>query len=108
MSGIHPRIVNDPDEFFYQVEKLSNYRGSAIYWWRNTGVRADVQQATTVTGGHMTLHIRDQSGAEVYGRSLADSGLFASNNGPAGLWTIQIVYDGASGSVSFRAHKRTE
>jgi hypothetical protein len=107
MSGIQPRIVNNPDEFFYQVEKLAKFRGSAIYWWRNTGARADVQQATSVTEGHMTLHIRDENGAEVYARSLADSGVFASTSGPAGLWTIQVVYDGASGSVSFRAKTRT-
>lgn len=104
---IQPQIVNDPDDFFYQVPRVADYRGSGIYWWRNNGSYANVHQATTVTTGRIALVIRDANGAEVYSRSLADNGIFVSSGGAAGRWSIHIMYEGASGSVSFRAQKKT-
>lgn len=105
-DGIQPQVLSETDDFFYQVPKLAGFVGSGIYWWRNTGPRASVHQATTVTAGRMTLVIRDANGAQVYSRSLGDPGIFVSANGVAGRWTIQVVYEEASGSVSFRAKRK--
>lgn len=105
--GIQPQIVNTTDDFSYQVSSVSNYSGSAPYSWQNTGISANVNQATTVTSGNMTLVITDAVGTQVYSHPLSDNGTFVTANGVAGTWTIRVVYSGAAGTVNFRAQKKT-
>jgi len=105
--GIQPQIVNNTDDFSYQVSNVGDYSGTTTYWWQNTGISANVNQSTTVSAGSMTLVIRDASGTQVYSRSLADNGTFVTADGVAGLWTIQVVYASSSGTVNFRAQKKT-
>lgn len=105
--GIQPQIVNNADDFSYQVSNVADYSGTATYSWQNSGVSANVNQATTVNSGNMTLVIQDAAGTQVYARSLADNGTFVTSAGIAGTWTIQITYGGASGTVNFRAQKKT-
>jgi hypothetical protein len=105
--GIQPQVMNMTDDFAYQVSNVRNYSGTLSYTWRNTGVQANVNQATTVTAGTLTLVIRDASGTEVYSRSLADNGTFITAAGDTGMWNIRVVYSGMSGTVNFRAQKKT-
>jgi len=105
-AGIQPEVTSRRDEFAYRVPRVSNYRGSGIYWWQNSGIAAHVQQASAVSGGMTRLVIRDHNGVEVFSRSLADGGSFMTQNGASGRWTIQVVYDGASGTVSFRVRRK--
>ena len=101
--GIQPQIANLADDFSYQVSSVSNFSGSASYSWHNTGIRANINQATTVASGSMTMVINDANGTQVYSRSLADNGTFVTAAGVAGAWTIRVTYNGASGTVNFRA-----
>ena len=103
--GIQPQITNSPDNFQYQATSVTNYTGTLSYTWQNSGTLANVNQATTVTAGTATLVILDGNGTQVYSRSLADNGTFATASGVAGAWTIRIVYSGASATVNFRAQK---
>jgi len=105
--GIQPQIANLPDDFSYQVSSVSNFTGAAPYSWQNSGISANVNQSTTVTSGSMTLVITDANGTQVYSRSLADNGTFVTADGVAGTWTIRVTYSGASGTVNFRAQKKT-
>jgi len=105
--GLQPQIANLTDDFSYQVSGVSNFSGSAPYTWQNTGISANINQSTTVTGGSMTLVITDAVGTQVYSRSLADNGTFVTADGVAGTWTIRVTYNGASGTVNFRAQKKT-
>ena len=105
--GIQPQIANLTDDFSYQVSGVSNFSGTAPYTWQNSGISANVNQSTTVTGGSMTLVITDAAGTQVYSRSLADNGTFVTADGVAGTWTIRVTYTGASGTVNFRAQKKT-
>jgi hypothetical protein len=105
--GIQPQIVNTADDFSYQISNVSGFTGSATYWWQNTGVSANINQATTVTSGTMVLTVRDANGTQVYSRSLADNGTFVTADGVAGTWSIQVSYDSASGTVNFRSQKKT-
>jgi hypothetical protein len=105
--GIQPQIANLTDDFSYQVSNVRNYTGSATYSWQNTGISANVNQATTVTAGSMTLVIIDPNGTQVYARSLSDNGTFVTGDGVAGSWTIRVTYDGTSGTVNFRVQKKT-
>jgi hypothetical protein len=103
--GIQPQVTNSPDNFQYQATSVTNYTGTLSYTWQNSGTLANVNQATTVTGGTATLVILDANNVQVYSRSLADNGTFATASGVTGAWTIRIVYSGASATVNFRAQK---
>lgn len=105
--GIQPQITNLTDDFSYQVSNVRNYTGSATYSWQNTGISANVNQATTVTTGSMTLVIIDPNGTQVYARSLSDNGTFVTGDGVAGTCSIRVTYDRASGTVNFRVQKKT-
>jgi hypothetical protein len=105
-AGIQPDITSRRDEFSYRVPRVTSYRGSGLYWWQNSGITAQVQQASAVSAGSMRLVIRDANGAEVFSRSLAEGGSFLTQNGVSGRWTIQVIYDDASGTVSFRVRRK--
>jgi hypothetical protein len=102
--GIQPEIINQPGNFEYQVSDVQGYTGTLSYSWQNSGVQANVDQSTTVSGGSVTLRILDATGAQVYSRSLAENGSFATTAGQAGAWTVRVIYSGAVAPVvNFRA-----
>jgi hypothetical protein len=103
--GIQPQVTNSPDNFQYQTTSIVNYTSTLSYTWQNSGTVANVNQATTVTGGTATLVILDANGVQVYSRSLADNGTFATASGVAGAWTIRVVYSNTSATVNFRVQK---
>jgi hypothetical protein len=55
----------------------------------------------------MVLTITDANGTQVYSRSLADNGTFVTADGVAGTWTVRVTYTLATGTVNFRAQKKT-
>jgi hypothetical protein len=102
--GIQPQIVNQPGNFEYQVSDVQGFTGTISYSWQNGGTQANVNQATTVSSGTVTLRIFDAAGAEVYSRSLVDNGTFVTTAGQAGAWTVRVIYSGATAPVvNFRA-----
>ena len=104
--GIQPQILNQPDNFEYQVSDVQGFSGTLSYSWQNTGTSATVNQATTVSGGTITLRILDATGTQVYSRSLSENGTFATAVGQAGTWTVRVIYSGAiAPTVNFRAQK---
>ena len=105
--GIQPQIANLPDDFSYQVSAVTNFTGVYVYAWENTGVAANINQATTVTAGTITLQVTDANRTQVYSRSLSDNGTFVTANGVAGTWRLRLSYAGASGTVNFRVQKKT-
>ena len=104
--GIQPEITNTVDNFQYQVTSLRHYSHETSYVWQNTGVQANVNQATTITSGTATLVILDDVGTQVYSRSLEDNGTFVTAVGTPGSWTIRVTYSHASATVNFRVQKR--
>lgn len=105
--GVEPEIVNTTDSFEFQISDVADYTNTLQYSWQNTGTTANVDQATSGTGGSMTVTILDADGTEVYSRSLADNGTFVTTSGTAGNWTIRVGFNSASGTVNFRVQKRT-
>src|SRR4249920_1882073 len=86
--GIQPQVTNAPDNFQYQVSNVQNFTGTRVYSWQNTGAKASVNQATTITSGSIMLVIEDAGGTEMYNQSLAVNGTVDTGVGTAGLWTI--------------------
>lgn len=105
--GRDPEIINDVDNFQYQITDVQGFSGSQLYTWQNTGTSATVNQSSAVTGGSVTLVIRDANGTEVYNSSLASDGTFPTDTGVAGNWTIRVSYTAGSGTVNFRVDKAT-
>src|SRR5512135_1735300 len=79
-----PQVANVTDNFQFQATGVTNVTQTLNYTWQNTGTAASVNQATTVTGGGATLTIFDSSGTQVYTRSLASNGTFATASGATG------------------------
>jgi hypothetical protein len=103
--GKDPEIINSTDNFQYQITDIQDFSGAHQYSWQNTGTVATVNQSATVAAGSATLIIRDANGTQVYSRSLADNGTFASSAGTAGTWTVRVVYVSADATINFRADK---
>ena len=103
--AFQPEVSNLTDNFQFQSTGVTGVTQTLQYTWQNTGTKANVNQATTVTAGSATLTIRDASGTQVYTGSLADNGTFASGAGASGNWTIQIVLTNMSGTINFRVQK---
>lgn len=104
--GREPEISNTTDSFELQITDVRDYSRNVLYSWENTGSVADVNQASSVTAGSVTLRIYDDDDREVYSRSLTENGSFATGSGTTGTWTILVVFADASGTVNFRVEKR--
>ena len=102
-----PQVVNSTDDFQFQVTGVTGATQTLDYSWRNTGVQANVNQSCAITGGTATLVLRDSTGAQVYSRNLADNGTFVSTAGAASAWSMQVILTNVSGTVNFRAQKKT-
>lgn len=103
--GRDPEIINTTDNFQYQITGIQDFSGTQVYTWQNSGTTATINQSAAVAAGTATLVIRDATGAQVYSRSLAENGTFATSAGVAGAWTIRVSYSGASATVNFRVDK---
>jgi hypothetical protein len=105
--GRDPEIINGVDNFQYQISDVQSFSGTQLYTWQNTGTAAVVNQSSAITGGTVTLIIRDANGDEVYNSSLAPDGTFSTATGVSGNWSIRVTYVGGSGTVNFRVDKAT-
>jgi hypothetical protein len=100
-----PEVSNATDTFQWQVTGLESVTQTFTYDWQNTGVTADVDQSSSVTGGTALLRIRDASGTQVYTHSLTEDGTFESDAGDSGEWTIEVRLTDVTGTLNFRVQK---
>ncbi len=100
-----PQVVNLTNDFAFQVTALANVSDEIQYTWRNDGTTANVNQSPSNLTGTVTLVILDANGTQVYSRSLAENGTFATTAGTAGNWTVRVRFTQASGAVNFRLQK---
>ena len=105
--GVEPEVVNDTDAFQFQVSSVQGYTGTYDYAWNNTGTLANIDQSSAVAAGQAVLVLLDANGAEVYSQDLAVDGSFATSAGMAGGWQVRVVLTGMTGTLNFRAEKRT-
>jgi hypothetical protein len=103
--GRDPEIINNVDNFQYQITDIQDFTGTQVYSWENSGTTATVDQSASIASGSVTLVLRDANGVQVYSRSLADNGTFSSTAGTPGTWTVRVVYNSADATVNFRVDK---
>ena len=98
-------IANRTDTFEWQATAMARISQTLTYDWETTGTTADVNQASSLTGGSATLTIWDDEGREVYTRDLGGNGTFTTLAGTAGTWRVRVKLSRASGAVNFRVDK---
>ena len=100
-------VANVADNFQLQVSNLDKVSQTLQYTWVNTGVQANINQSSALTGGSATVTIKDNAGTQVFNSSVSPNGTTVSTAGTAGNWTIQLVLDKAAGTINFRVQKKT-
>ncbi len=103
--GNQLQVTNAPDDFQFQVSNLSNVTQTLTYNWSNTGDSANVNQASSLTGGSATLTIRGPTGTLLYQSGLQTNGTFHTLKDATGTWQIQVVLSKADGTLNFRVQK---
>ena len=103
--GNQLQVTNAPDDFQFQVTNLKNVTQTLTYSWSNTGDSANVNQASSLTGGSATLTIRGPTGTLLYQSGLQNNGTFHTVKDVTGTWQIQVAVSQADGSLNFRVQK---
>jgi hypothetical protein len=98
-------VTNSTDSFQAQASSMVNITQSLTYTWQNTGATANVNQSGAITSGSGTLRILDVDGAQVYSRSLSETGTFETTASSPGAWSIQLDLSGTSGTLNVRVQK---
>lgn len=102
-----PQIVNTTNSFSFQLTGVQNGDGSLAYTWQNTGTAATVDRSSSISGGTVTLTIRDAANAIVYQGALnGATGSVVTTAGVAGAWTITVDFAGATGTINFRVQMK--
>lgn len=99
------QVTNTADDFQFQVSNLNNVTQTLTYNWSNTGDSANVNQASSLTGGSATLTIRGPTGTVLYQSGLQNNGTFHSLKGTTGTWQIQVELSKSDGALNFRVQK---
>ncbi|MBU8872018.1 MAG: hypothetical protein KOO60_14215 [Gemmatimonadales bacterium] len=105
LAPFEPEISNNVDSFSLQATSVLGVTLTRDYAWQNTGVVANVNQATTVTNGSASLKILDTVGEQVYQENLASNGTSGTSDGMTGDWTIRMVLTNFSGTINFSVEK---
>ena len=90
------------NDLAFEVTGLEDATTELQYSWINDGTVASVVQSPTDLTGTATLFIRDGAGTQVYQRTLAENGTFATTAGVPGTWTVRVRFDEANGAVTLR------
>ena len=107
LAAFQPEIVNNADDFSFQITDAASVMTSRTYSWQNTGTQVNIDQSTVATGGSASISILDASATEVYQKDLSTDGSFQSSSGTTGTWSIVVDFQNFSGTMNFRIQKAT-
>lgn len=105
LSEFQPIILNNPDNFLFQVTDIENVTDISQYLWANSGTRAKVNQSSLINDGSAILRIHDADGIEVYYNDLNLDGNFTTSIGRSGTWLIQLDLSKVDGDINFSIQK---
>jgi hypothetical protein len=103
---LEPQVVNLRNSFNFQATNLFGVFEDVTYRWQIDGTTATVAQSPTALLGDATVFVTDAKGVQVYQRSLAENGSFATTTGVPGTWTIRLHFADASGDVAVQMNKQ--
>jgi hypothetical protein len=105
-SSFQPEVINVRNDFALQATGLLDFTDDVQYAWVSDGTAATVSQSPTLLTGTAILFVFDGAGTQVYQRSLAENGTFATTTGVPGTWTVRLRFQEASGNTTFRLVKQ--
>lgn len=105
--GHQLEVTNAIDQFQFQLTALDGVTDSRRYDWQNTGTRATIDVSQAITGGSAILIIRDANGVVMYEADLAEGGDSTTPEGVPGMWEIEVILTGTTGTFNFRVQKTT-
>lgn len=83
-------------DFKFNAKQLKKASQPWHYTWHNSGTVASVEHISNLVVGTGRLVVHDGAGHEVYSHRLGADGVYLTNPGIAGEWTIQVVFDNGS------------
>ncbi len=92
-------VINEPGSFRLQATGLEEVSDIRTWEWQAGAGSQVVTYGPGITGGYAYLTVTDPSGAEVHGRSVAETGTYQTEAGTAGTWTISVFLERVSGTV---------
>ena len=104
--SFEPEVINLRNDFALQATGLLDFTSDVEYSWVSDGTAASVTQSPTMLTGTALLFVFDGAGTQVYQRSLAENGTFATTTGVPGTWTVRLRFAEANGNASFRLVKQ--
>ena len=104
-ASFRPQVTNTPDDFQFQATNVRNATWTFTYPWSNSGIRASVEQTSSIIAGTATVTILDAGRTPIYTSDLATNGTFTTGGGAIGNWSIKIVFTKFTGSPSVRVQK---
>jgi hypothetical protein len=99
------QVTNAQNDFQFQVSNLDNVTQTLTYSWSNTGDSANVNQASSLSGGSATLTIRGPTGTVLYQSSLQNNGTFHTLKDAPGAWQLRVAVSRADGTLNFRVQR---
>jgi hypothetical protein len=99
-------VMNQPDAFSLHIGAVAGFSRRLDYKWENSGAKALVRQASSITAGEARLEVRDAGGRLVHEKSLTEVGSYPTAEGKPGAWRVTLVLSRATGSVTFELAKR--
>jgi len=107
LAPFQPQIVNQTDDFAFQITNVTSLTTTVTYSWQNTGTQTSINHSSVVTSGSANLTILDADGTQVYASPLVASGTDASGVGTTGAWTIRVVMSAMDADqINFRVQKQ--
>ena len=104
-ASFQPQVSNAPDDFQFQATNVRNATWTFSYAWSNSGIRASVDQTSSIITGTATMTILDAGRTQIYAGDLKANGTFLSSGGAIGTWTIKIVFTNFTGTPYVRVRK---
>lgn len=105
VAAPQPQIVNQADNFSFQVNYTNAVTQVLEYNWSTSGVTAKITQSTNLQGGTVVLKVYDASNTQVYLGSIDNNGSFVTGTGTSGIWKIKVIMTNYSGSIDFTVQK---
>lgn len=99
-------VMNQPDAFSLHIGSVEGFSRRLEYTWENSGTKALVRQASSITAGAARIEVRDADGRLVHEKSLTEVGSYPTAEGKPGRWRVALILSRTTGSVTFELAKR--
>lgn len=110
MSESRIRIVlgvsYEVDDLAIGASELEYFSETQTYTYEKTGADHDLSFGSQLTGGSVTLRIKNASGSQIYSKTFSSiAGESVTVSDASSPWTIEFEYTNASGSLGFSLDK---